>query len=210
MTRIAPSILAADFADLWDQVREVDTVEIIHLDVMDGHFVPNISFGQPVISSLRERTDLYFDTHLMIEQPKRYLSDFSEVGSDRITVHVEAASDLESVVDSIHSLGVDAGVALNPDSHPDSISHLLDDVEAVVVMGVEPGFGGQDFIPSTVSKIETLNEMTDTEIVVDGGINPDTARRCAEAGTDTFVVGSSLFKQRDVPLALERLQDAIE
>lgn len=209
MKRIAPSILAADFSDLCQSVQQVEPVDVLHLDVMDGHFVPNISFGQPVIRSLRQRTDHYFDTHLMIERPERYLEDFERAGVDRLTVHVEACEDTAAVVDSIHELGLDAGVALNPETPVAAVEHLLDAVEVVLLMGVEPGFGGQSFMEDTLGKIERVNELTDTEIEVDGGIDHETGAACARAGADTFVIGSSLFGQSDVPQALAELQDSI-
>jgi ribulose-phosphate 3-epimerase len=172
---------------------------------MDGHFVPNISFGPPVVSSLRPRTDLYFDTHLMIADPARYLDAFVEAGSDRLTVHVEACDDTQAVIDDIHDLGVDAGVAINPDTPVSTIEPLLDTVDVVLVMSVEPGFGGQDFIPATVEKIERLAALTDTEIEVDGGIDGTTGRSCVDAGADTLVIGSSLFGQPDPSEALATL-----
>lgn len=209
MTRIAPSILAADFSDLYGSVRHVEGAELLHLDVMDGHFVPNISFGMPVVRSLRRRTDLYFDTHLMIEQPAQYLEAFEEAGSDRLTVHPEACDDLRSTVDSIRSLGLDAGVALNPGTPIDAVEPVLDDLDVVLLMSVEPGFGGQDFMPETLPKIERLDAMTDTEIAVDGGVNRDTAPQCARAGADTLVVGSSVFGQDDPGAALRELQQRL-
>ncbi|WP_136689785.1 ribulose-phosphate 3-epimerase [Halorhabdus amylolytica] len=210
MRRIAPSILAADFSDLYGDVSQVEgSVDLLHLDVMDGQFVPNISFGQPVIASLRERTDLYFDTHLMIERPSRYVEDFASVGVDRLTVHVEAREDTRAIVEEIHDHDMDAGVALNPDTDIEAIEPLLDTVDMVLVMSVQPGFGGQSFEPETLDRVERIAEQTDTEIEVDGGVDEETGPRCAEAGVDTFVIGSSLFGREDIPGALTELRESI-
>lgn len=206
MVRIAPSLLAADLSDLRSEVQQVSSAELLHLDVMDGCFVPNISFGPSVVSSLRRRSDLYFDTHLMIERPSRYLENFVEAGADRLTVHVEACADPDAVVEHVHELGVDAGIAINPDTPVDEVEPLLDRVEVVVVMGVEPGFSGQAFIEGAVEKIARLNGLTGTEIEVDGGVDRSTGSRCVEAGADTLVIGSSLFDRRDVTGALTELQ----
>jgi ribulose-phosphate 3-epimerase len=207
--RIAPSILAADFADLSGEIEAVDSVELLHLDVMDGHFVPNISFGPPVIESLRSRTDVYFDTHLMIEQPDRYVDTFEAAGVDRLTVHAEACDDTAAVVDQIHDAGLDAGVAINPDTPVETIEPLLDDIDLALVMTVQPGFGGQSFMYETVEKVEQRAAISDVEIEVDGGVDAETGPECAEAGADTFVIGSSLFGREDVPAALAELRDAI-
>lgn len=207
MARIAPSILAADFSDLSRCIHQVEGVELLHLDVMDGQFVPNISFGQPVIESLRQRFDLYFDTHLMIERPERYLEDFASAGADRLTVHIEACEDPEPVIGEIHDLGLDAGLAINPDTQVSSVYGYLEAVDSVIVMGVDPGFGGQEFKPETIDKIAALDDRSaDVEIEVDGGIDIETGSRCREAGADTFVIGSSLFGQENVEQALAELQ----
>lgn len=210
MARIAPSILAADFADLSRCIRQVEGVDILHLDVMDGQFVPNISFGQPVIDSLRPRTELYFDTHLMIERPERYIDDFAAVGADRLTVHVEAVDDPGSIVAEIHDLGLDAGLALNPETPVSAVTEHLDAVETVLVMSVEPGFGGQEFDPRALDKIGDLADAdADVEIEVDGGVDAETGARCVAAGADTLVIGSSLFGRPDVSAALSDLQDEL-
>ncbi|WP_135665983.1 ribulose-phosphate 3-epimerase [Halorhabdus rudnickae] len=210
MGRIAPSILAADFSDLYGDISKVEEgVDLLHLDVMDGQFVPNISFGQPVIASVRERTDLYFDTHLMIDRPSRYVEDFRDVGADRLTVHVEACADTQAVVEKIHDHGMDAGVALNPDTDVEAVEPFIDDVEVVLVMSVQPGFGGQSFKPKTLDRVERIADQTDTEIEVDGGIDEETGAQCAEAGAETFVIGSSLFGRKNVPAALGELREGI-
>ena len=209
MARIAPSILAADFADLYGDVRQVESADILHLDVMDGHFVPNISFGPPVIDSLRDRTDLYFDTHLMIEHPGEYVEAFQDAGADRLTVHVESEDDPGAVIESIHDHGMDAGIALNPDTDVGRVEPYLDDVEVVLVMSVQPGFGGQSFMPETLDRIEQLDAMGAAEIEVDGGVNSETGPQCVESGVDTLVIGSSLFGQSDVARALTDLRESV-
>jgi len=209
MARIAPSILAADFADLYGDVRQVESADILHLDVMDGHFVPNISFGPPVIDSLRDRTDLYFDTHLMIEHPGDYVEAFQDAGADRLTVHVESEDDPGAVIESIHDHGMDAGIALNPDTDVEAVEPYLDDVEVVLVMSVQPGFGGQSFMPETLDRIEQLDAMGAAEIEVDGGVNSETGSQCVESGVDTLVIGSSLFGQSDVARALADLRESV-
>lgn len=209
MARIAPSILAADFSDLSTDIQQVSSVELLHLDVMDGHFVPNISFGAPVISSLRQQTDLYFDTHLMIDQPARHLDLLAESGVDRFTVHPEACADVRVVIEQIHELGADAGIAINPDTPVKTIEPYLNRVNVVLVMGVEPGFGGQEFMPVTLEKIERLAAITDTEIEVDGGIDQTIGSRCVAAGADTLVIGSALFGQPNVSRALSELRQGL-
>lgn len=207
--RIAPSILAADFADLYGDVSQVESTGIVHLDVMDGQFVPNISFGPPVIESLRARTDCYFDTHLMIERPVRFVEAFAAAGVDRLTVHLEAEGDTAAAIDAIHDAGLDAGVALEPETDLAAVDPFLDAVDQVLVMGVTPGFSGQTFEPATVDRIERLAARTDVEIEVDGGIDGETGRACAAAGAETFVIGSSLFGREDLPAALADLQAGI-
>ncbi|MEF8826541.1 MAG: ribulose-phosphate 3-epimerase [Halapricum sp.] len=206
MARIAPSILAADFSNLSESIRNVDGVELIHFDVMDGRFVPNISFGQPVVEALRAQTDVYFDTHLMIEEPRRYIEDFADAGADRLTIHAEACDDPPAAIDEIHDAGLDAGVAINPDTPASAIEGIIDDVDTVLVMGVNPGFSGQDFITGTVDKVAAVDGMADVEIEVDGGIDAETGARCRDAGAETFVIGSSLFGREDIPQALSELQ----
>mgnify|MGYP000657537202 CR=1 FL=1 len=209
MARIAPSILAADFADLYGDVSQVESADILHLDVMDGHFVPNISFGPPVIDALRDRTDLYFDTHLMIEHPGEYVEAFRNVGVDRLTIHVESEDDIGPVIDAIHDHGMDAGVALNPDTDVAAVEPYLDDVEVVLVMSVQPGFGGQSFMPKTFDRIEQLDARGASEIEVDGGVNHETGPKCVEAGAETLVIGSSLFGQENVAGALADLRESV-
>lgn len=207
--RIAPSLLAADFGDLATDLSAVESVDLLHLDVMDGNYVPNISFGQPVIRSIDAHTDQYLDTHLMIERPGRYVDDFADTGVDRYTVHAEACEDVAAVIESVRGAGMDAGLAINPDDDLATIEPYLDDVDVVIVMAVQPGFGGQSFSPETIERVERLDAMADVEIEVDGGVDEKTGRQCAEAGADTFVIGSSLFGRDDPRQALADLREGI-
>jgi ribulose-phosphate 3-epimerase len=199
--RIAPSILSADFARLGDEIRAIDAAgaDWIHVDVMDGHFVPNISIGPLVVAAIRSASDLPFDVHLMISPIDPYIPSFAEAGADIITAHAEAGPHLHRTVQLIKSLGKKAGVSLNPATPADVLRHVLDDIDLVLVMTVNPGFGGQSFIENQLEKIAGIRRMIDAsgrmiDLEVDGGINADTARLAIEAGADVLVAGTATFK----------------
>ena len=198
--KVAPSVLAADFAELGSQLRAVSEAgaEWIHLDVMDGAFVPSISFGMPVIKSIRRVTDRVFDVHMMVEEPGRYVEDVKKAGADVITVHAEACKHLDLVISQIKEAGCRAGVALNPATPVSVLEHILDQVDIVLIMTVNPGFGGQKFIPYTIEKVKAVRRLCDergltTDIQVDGGISAANVREVLEAGANIFVAGSAVF-----------------
>ncbi|MFC7685464.1 ribulose-phosphate 3-epimerase [Ureibacillus sp. GCM10028918] len=217
MIKIAPSILSADFARLGQEVKEVEAAgaELIHIDVMDGHFVPNITMGPIVVEALRPITQLPLDVHLMIENPDNYIEQFAKAGADYISVHVEACRHLHRTIQLIRSLGVKAGVVLNPHTPIDTIQHILEDIDFVLFMTVNPGFGGQKFISSVVPKIEALSKIIKErglaiEIEVDGGITAETIGVCAKAGVTMFVAGSAIYNQDNRAKALQEIKTAGE
>ncbi|KOS69515.1 ribulose-phosphate 3-epimerase [Lysinibacillus contaminans] len=217
MIKIAPSILAANFAKLGEEVKEVEQAgaKLIHIDVMDGHFVPNISFGAIVLDAIRPLTDLPLDVHLMIENPDQYIEQFAKAGADYITVHVEACRHLHRTIQLIRSYGVKPGVVLNPHTPIESIQHVLEDIDMVLFMTVNPGFGGQKFIHSVIPKVEALSTIIkerglNIDIEIDGGINAETIVPCAKAGATIFVAGSAIYSKEDRTVALQEILAAGE
>jgi ribulose-phosphate 3-epimerase len=210
---IAPSILAADFTRLGEEVRAVEQggADVIHVDVMDGHFVPNISIGIPVVASLRKATRLPLDVHLMIEQPERYIEEFVRAGADRVLVHQEATVHLDRALAMIREHGAQAGAVINPATPVAMLTEVLDKVETVLVMSVNPGFGGQKFIPGSIEKIRQLNQWRARynggfRIGVDGGVDAENAAELAQAGANTFVAGTSIFQTADAAGAVRQMR----
>ena len=202
--KLSPSILSAVFARLADQVREAEEagVDYIHVDVMDGHFVPNITIGPLVVKALRPITKLPLDVHLMIENPELYIEDFSKAGADIITVHQEATTHLHRTIQQIHDLGIKAGVSINPSTSVRTLDEIICDVDLILVMSVNPGFGGQSYIHSCTNKIRKVREMLDdrgvsADLEVDGGVNVDTVNEVISAGANAFVAGSAIFNDKN-------------
>lgn len=211
--RIAPSILSGDFANLALSVKAVENADLLHLDIMDGHFVPNITFGPAVVGALREHSDLPFDVHLMIENPDQCIEDFVKAGADLLTVHVEATRHLHRTICSIKEYGVEAGVALNPATPLASIEEILPELDFILIMSVNPGFGGQKFISSSLDKIKKLKSMLEErelekQIFVDGGVDKTNATALAMAGANVLVAGSAVFGRNNVDLAISELREA--
>jgi len=209
---IAPSILSADFARLADEIAQIESagVKIVHLDVMDGHFVPNITIGPPVIAKLRKCSGLVFDSHLMISEPDKYAERFVEAGVDHITFHIEAAKQSEKLIDKLHGLGVTAGICLNPETPVEAIEAVAPLCDMVLVMTVHPGFGAQGFIAEAAKKIVKVREIVgpDIRIEVDGGLDPQTAPIVVSYGADTLVAGNAIFSKSDRIAAIEAIREA--
>ena len=214
---IAPSILSADFKKLGEEISLVESLgaEYLHFDVMDGHFVPNISFGVPVLKSISKCHQMINDVHIMISEPKKYIEKFVDAGADIITFHYEACEDdeeVQEVIDLIHSFGIKAGISVKPKTPIEAVEQFLGDLELVLVMSVEPGFGGQSFIPEALDKISYLRKMIDLNgylclVEVDGGINEKTAKLCRDVGVDILVAGSYLFGNEDIEERMESLRE---
>ncbi len=216
MKKIAPSILSADFSRLGEEVWAVERggADLIHVDVMDGHFVPNITIGPIVVTGLKKLTSLPLDVHLMIESPERYIEAFAQAGSTWITIHAEACPHLKRMIKKIRRLNVRPGVVLNPPTSLKILHPILDEIDLVLLMSVNPGLGGQSFIPSTLKKIERLRKIIDQnhyplEIEVDGGIKVENIREVSRAGGDIFVLGTGIFKTKDYGETIRRLRQEI-
>jgi len=217
MGKISPSILSADFTRLGDEIRAVEQAgaDYIHIDVMDGHFVPNITIGPMIVEAVKRVTDLPLDVHLMISDPDNYIDDFAKAGADILTVHAETVKHLHRTIQYIKEKGVSPGVSLNPATPLDILEYILEDLDLVLLMTVNPGFGGQKFIPEVIPKIKRLREMIDnrnlrTEIEVDGGIGPDTINPVSSAGADVFVAGSAIFYSEDYKKTIRLMREGMQ
>ncbi len=211
--QVAPSLLSADFSKLADEIKNVEKAgaSFLHLDVMDGHFVPNITFGPCIVEAVKKCSTLSLDVHLMIEHPEKYIEDFVKAGANKISVHAEACTHLHRVIQQIKQLNVDCGIALNPHTPLDVLDFVLEELDFVLIMTVNPGFGGQSFIPSMIPKLQKLHEMIQKKnynisIEVDGGINDNTAKQVMQAGANWLVAGSYIFKHSSYEQAIKQLR----
>lgn len=214
MREIAPSLLSANFYNLQDDLERLKKsgIKYLHLDVMDGNFVSNISFGLPIIKSVRKNTDFILDCHLMIEKPERYLEDFKNAGADILTVHQEATIHLQRTLAEIRRLGMKAGVSLNPSTSEETLKYIMDDLDLILIMSVNPGFGGQSYIESVNEKIKRVRKMIDESerdiiLEVDGGVNKDNIKELEDLGVDLFVAGSAAFKNSEIEKNIGGLRD---
>ncbi len=217
MIKIAPSLLAADFGKMSEEVKRAEDagVDMLHIDVMDGHFVPNITFGPDMVRSIRNTTKLFLDVHLMIAEPLKYAPVFAEAGSDLITFHIEAEKDPEKIIRKIRSLGVKCGVSINPPTPFCEIENIVDKVDLVLFMSVNPGFGGQKFIESVLDKVRAAKKLIDennleTELEIDGGITLETAANAVKAGINIIVAGTSIFRTPDITSTVRQFRDALQ
>lgn len=215
MIQMAPSILSADFSQLGEQVRLVEEAgaEVLHIDIMDGHFVPNLTFGPALVKSIREHSRMRFDVHLMVNEPEKFIVDFAAAGADHITFHLETTPHVHRVIQQIKEHGMTAGIALNPATPLDGVKYILEDLDMVLLMTVNPGYGGQKFIPNVIPKIQVLHRhLTQTKssclIEVDGGINLETAPVVAQAGAHILVAGAAVFAQPDPQQAVKNIRQA--
>ena len=213
MIKIAPSILSADFAHLGRDIQRISDADYVHVDAMDGLFVPNISIGIPVVQSIRKVTDMFLDVHLMIVEPVRYVEQFCDAGADLVTVHVESdtSENIRAAIDKIHAKGKKAGIVLKPKTPAEAVLPYLESVELILVMTVEPGFGGQKFMADMMPKVTAIRKLIDEknpacELEVDGGVAPDTCRTCIEAGANVLVAGSAVYKAADIPARIKELR----
>lgn len=216
MVKLSPSILSADFANLGEQIKILNNVdvEMIHIDVMDGNFVPNISFGAPIMKSIRSLTEKVFDVHLMIDDPSRYIEDFVKSGADIITIHYEADKHIDRTINYIKSFGIKAGIALNPATPVSNIKNILPIVDMVLIMSVNPGFGGQKYIPYTSLKIQEVKKMCeaigkDMMIQVDGGVDSNNIKKIVESGANVLVAGSAIFRNNNIEENVKVLRSAL-
>ena len=213
MIKIAPSILSADFANLERDIHRISTADYVHVDVMDGVFVPNISIGIPVVQSIRKVTDMFLDVHLMIVEPVRYVEQFCDAGADLVTVHVESDTEenIHAAIDKIHAKGKKAGIVLKPKTPAEAALPFLEKVDLILVMTVEPGFGGQKFMADQMEKVSALRALIDQrnpgcELEVDGGVDPVTCKTCIAAGANVLVAGSAVYKAADIPARIAKLR----